>query len=535
MKGRLYLLSLSVLSALLLSASWYWHLTVCVFFALVPLLVVEDRISTGAANLPKPRLSLLRYAYICFLLWNVLVTWWVVYASTGGALMAFLANSLLMSLVFLSFSVIKNRLNKPWGTWLLIPLWIGWEHAHTLWDLTWTWLSLGNVFAFKTSWVQWYEYTGTSGGSLWILASNILVFQAIKKQAVPGVLSRPILRIAAVILLPILLSYLFLIRASSSEKDGSQSSPLNVLVVQPNIDPYNSKFSLDYQSQFFKVLDLIRGKIGDHTDYLVLPETFITDDLNENVLGREEAVQWFRDSLIRRFPRLKIVTGANTYRYYHSPGERTATARPEARSGRYYDMYNSAVYIDRDTVAVYHKSKLVPGVERMPFPALLKPLESMAIDMGGTVGSLGIQEQRDVFRSTDGTAVAPVICYESVYADYVTGYIRLGAGLIFIITNDGWWEDTPGYIQHLNYARLRAIENRRAIARSANTGISCFIDPYGRISDATGWWEEAVIEQTLSPRRDLTFFSRFGDLTAYLSLASAILLILWCLFLRFKR
>lgn len=535
MRSKIQLLGLSLLSALLLSISWYWHLSICIFFAFVPILFVEDRIASS--DTLKPRLKLFGYAYLCFFTWNILVTWWVVYASAGGASLAFIANSFLMSAVFVLFSGIKKLLNKSWGIWLLIPLWIAWEHGHTLWDLTWTWLTVGNVFAFNTSWIQWYEYTGTSGGTLWVLATNIFIFQVLKNNSNLRIFSKPIFKIACFIILPILLSYVILVLYTLKQANvtGRQETK-QVVVVQPNIDPYNAKFSMDYQSQFLKVMGLIRGKITEETDFLVLPETFITDDINESDLAVSEAVYWFRDSLIRRFPKLKIVTGGNTYVYYEDEKSNTATSRKDSRSGKNYDVFNSAVYIDQNKIEVYHKSKLVPGVEQMPFPALLKPLEGLAINMGGTMGSLGKQDKRSVFNNTVAhTSIAPVVCYESVYADYVTGYIRNGANFIFIITNDGWWQDTPGYIQHLNYARLRAIENRRQIARSANTGISCFIDEFGTVSEATKWWEEAVIEKNMRPINELTFFSRFGDLISYGSVFASILLILWSLFLRFKK
>ena len=477
------------------------------------------------------------YAYLCFFTWNILVTWWVVFASIGGASLAFLANSFLMSAVFVLFSAIKKRIHKSWGVWLLVPLWIGWEHAHTLWDLTWTWLTIGNVFAFNTNWIQWYEYTGTSGGTLWVLTTNILVFQVIKKQNNLKIFSKPVLKIAAIIALPILLSFTILVMYTLKQADSvTKKMTEDVIIVQPNIDPYNAKFSMDYQSQFLKALTLISGKITGETNYLVLPETFITDDLNEESIAQREPIQWFKDSLLKKFPNLKIITGGNTYVFYEDEKQKTATSRKDERSGKYYDVFNSAIYLDKNRVDVYHKSKLVPGVERMPFPALLKPLESLAINMGGTMGSLGMQDQRTVFSDSAGTLkIAPVVCYESVYADYVTGYIRNGANFIFIITNDGWWEDTPGYIQHLNYAKLRAIENRRQIARCANTGISCFINEFGTISEASNWWEEAVIEKKMLPNNELTFFSRFGDLISYTALTLSILLILWFLFLLFKK
>src|SRR5207247_2436074 len=111
-----------------------------------------------------------------------------------------------------------------------------------------------------------------------------------------------------------------------------------------------------------------------------------------------------------------------------------------------------------------------------------------SIDLGGTSGSLGMQKERTVFKTQStinnpqsAIFIAPAICYESIYGDFLSAYIRNGAEFIAVITNDGWWGDTPGYIQHENYARLAAIEFRRDIARSANTGISCFINQKGDI------------------------------------------------------
>ena len=133
----------------------------------------------------------------------------------------------------------------------------------------------------------------------------------------------------------------------------------------------------------------------------------------------------------------------------------------------------------------------------MPFPAIFGLLDDFAIDLGGTAGSLGMQAHPSVFRSGKITA-APVVCYESVYGDYVREYINQGANIICIMTNDGWWEDTPGYRQHCQYARLRAIEERRSIARSANTGISCFIDQRGEIHQATKSFEDQDAHQIQS-------------------------------------
>ncbi len=527
-KPNLFLLSL--LSAVLLTLSWYWHLSVLIFFAFVPLLFIEHYLFSNPQT-KKPKLKLTGYCYIVFLLWNIGTTWWIQYASLGGAIAAFITNGILMTTTFVFFSSLKNQLKKWWGVWLLIPVWIAFEHIHTLWDMTWTWITIGNVFAFNHNWVQWYEFTGTSGGTLWALATNILIFEILKNNSFQKNITKPTFKIASIILLPILISYLILAVRKNSD---AKSEGYECVIAQPNIDPYNDKFNSDYQSQFLKTMYLLRGKINASTSYLVLPETFITDDLNEDKLEETEAIQWFKDSLLKKYPNLKIIAGCNSYKFYKTKSEISATARKDDESNSYYDVYNSAIQISSKNIQVYHKSKLVPGVERMPFPALLKPLESLAINLGGTFGSLGIEDERSIFDDNTGLKIAPVICYESVYADYVTEYIRKGANVIFIITNDGWWQDTPGYIQHLNYARLRAIENRCEIVRCANTGTSCFIDEYGNTTQETNWWETAVIQQKIYAKNTTTFFSRNGDLISYASLFIAALLFLCRIVLTFK-
>lgn len=105
------------------------------------------------------------------------------------------------------------------------------------------------------------------------------------------------------------------------------------------------------------------------------------------------------------------------------------------------------------------------------------------------------------------------VCYESVYGEYYTDYIRKGAKAMTIITNDAWWGDTPGYHQHLNYASLRAIETRRAIARCANTGISAIITPYGTAIHQTPWAEEATIKAQIPLSDEITFYVKYGDIT----------------------
>ena len=175
----------------------------------------------------------------------------------------------------------------------------------------------------------------------------------------------------------------------------------------------------------------------------------------------------------------------------------------------------------------------------MPYHAVFGFLDKFAIDLGGMSGSLGKQDERSVFtspltplqreRGTRQLAVAPVICYESIYGEFLSGYIKNGAQLIFIMTNDGWWGDTPGYRQHLSYASLAAIETRRSIARSANTGISCFINQRGDISQQTNWWTPCAIKGTINSNSEMTFYVKHGDYIGRIAAYVAAFL-LFCIF-----
>jgi apolipoprotein N-acyltransferase len=135
--------------------------------------------------------------------------------------------------------------------------------------------------------------------------------------------------------------------------------------------------------------------------------------------------------------------------------------------------------------------------------------------------------------AAEKAVIAPVICFESVFGDYVTGYIKKGAEVIFVITNDGWWKNSRGYKQHLLFSQLRAVETRRSIARSANTGTSCFINQRGDVLQATNWWQQATIAGTINKNQALTFYVEHGDFIARTSVFISVLMVLLVLVRRF--
>mgnify|MGYP006197650943 FL=1 len=193
----------------------------------------------------------------------------------------------------------------------------------------------------------------------------------------------------------------------------------------------------------------------------------------------------------------------------------------------FIEYYNTSLLIDdKNELSFIHKSLLVPGVEIMPFSQYLPFLEQLSIENGGTSGSLGVEKEPQILNG-HGLTFAPLICYESVSGGILAEQCRKGAEVVFVITNDGWWGDTPGYKQHMSFSRLRAIESRRSVVRSANTGISCVINQRGDVIHQTKWWKKDAFNAVVNKNNELTFYATYGDVMGRsFSFVSVLLLLL---------
>jgi len=522
---KLKLAGLSILSGLLMGISWpaTGNLAPLFFIALIPLLYVEYTISQNLDQYKSRHVFF--SAYTAFFTFNVFTLWWIWFASAGGMAMVATIYTFFMAVTFYWFHTAKKRLGTKRGYISLIVLWVGFEWLHSNWEFSHPWNTLGNTFANYPELVQWFEFTGVMGGTLWIFVVNILLFKLFKNlfllKESPKTNIKLISIVAAIIIIPSIYS---LITYSNYVE---AKNPVEVVVVQPNIDPYQKFGKITEAEQVNTIISLAKQKITSNTQYVVAPETAIPRGSEESEFETNYGIIEIR-KLIKTFPSVKFLTGISSQiEYGIQKSKPTPTARSYGNPKRWYDAFNTAILIDRSTtIQTYHKSKLVLGAEKMPYPKLLAPLENFAVDLGGTFGSLGAENEAKVFKN-DSLSIAPVICYESVFSGYCSSYIKKGANLIFIITNDGWWKDTPGYQQHLAFARLRAIENRRSIARSANTGTSCFINQRGDITQATQWWEEDVIISTINSNNKMTFYAENGDWLGRVFAALSVLLLLW--------
>lgn len=530
-KENMLIWGLVVLFALMMSAPFIIpHTGILALFGLVPLLCME-RI---ASHLGRKRIWI--YHYSAFVLWNTITTFWVCNATVGGGIFAILANSLQMSVIFGLFRVSKKKFSGSLPYIFLATAWIAWERFYFDAEISWPWLVLGNSFA-RTTWaIQWYEITGALGGSLWIWACNLGLFGLLASLSDGSFFcwnrkaqAASLTGYAAILVIPFIASGCIGKEYRDSIDEGEK---LPVVIVQPNIDPYH-KFQALTQDEQNAILEgqiasTLKDRKADSTAgplLIVAPETF-TNDIICGDYARSRTWRRFT-TFLKDYPSANMLFGASSYDYFESSVKPSHTAR-QLRDGRWVESHNSALMIDGTSrTEIFHKSKLVVAVEMTPYPAIFCKIDDL---LGGVMGRYIGQDEISLLNieGIDGQTV-PIgcaVCYESVYGEYYTDYIRKGARAMAIITNDAWWGDTPGYRQHLSYASLRAIETRRAIARCANTGISAIISPSGKITQPTPWWEPAVIKGELPLRSDITFYVAHGDITGRLCTFIFILLLM---------
>lgn len=468
------------------------NLSVLALVAFVPLFFAERQFKNIWGY------SLVLYAN--FLVWNVLVTWWIKNASFEGAIGAILCNSALMCLPWLLYRITKSISKTSLAEYSIIFFWLAFEYLHLDWELSWSWLNLGNVFSNSTFLIQWYEYTGVLGGSLWILIVNFLIYKLLADYTFN---KKPVLILSAVVLVPVLVSVILM---QTNKGLLTVTKKENVIIVQPNEDPYTEKFQKSESALIHELLSLTEANIDENTALVIWPETAIPANLWEDKIASNVIYQPIFE-FAEKYPHLMLVTGINSAKVWS--GEKKGFS-VRSNNGMEFEVFNTAMKIEAGSPSeFYHKNKLVPGVESLP--SWLGFMSSVFNDLGGISGTLGRSEEPVVFHSKKGYNVAPIICYESIYGEYVGEFVKKGANLIAVITNDGWWGDTPGYKQHLSYSRLRAIESRKWLIRSANTGISAVIDPLGNVIESRGWNEQAVIKHSVQLNEESTIYTKFGD------------------------
>ena len=529
----LYRFGLALLSGILLWLSWPPHgMAFLSFFAFVPLLMVSQSLAEEEAGLPF--LKGMGYSYLTFIVWNILTTWWVKNSTLEGCIAMVVLNSLFMSLVFGGWQRFRKLRLPFWVDALCFTsFWCAWEFLHLNWDLTWPWLNLGNIFSSCTEFVQWYEITGAFGGTIWILVANFLTVALLQSLRQAG--NRRIIAGSMLVAWIILPAGVSLIRFYSYPMPAEQDRrSIEAVVVQQNTDPWEEEYAMSNKEHAARILEVACPLITDKTDVVVCPESALANTMKYDIFLKGAArnseiyggMDLF-DTTILTHPELSFIFGTSTVLYYDHKATETAHPAPGI-GGLYYDYCNtSACYNRFGVTGTYFKSKLVPGVEKMPYPKVFGFLEEMAIDLGGTSGSLGADSEQRAFLLPDcQVRIGVPVCYESAYGEHFGKFVRNGAEVMAVITNDAWWGETPGHTQHFLLSKLRAVETRRSIMRAANTGTSAFIDERGTAHQTTQYGVRTAIRQNVFLNDKLTFYTRHGDYLArfFTFIAGAMLL-----------
>ena len=510
LQNRLLRWALAVLSGLLLvvafpeTGSCFW----ISFIAWVPLLLLEHYACVNSKSI-----GLFFQAYFTFLIYNIGTTWWIYYASEPGAYMAFFANSLLMAIAFLCYHRLKRKIGFHWMIPLFLTTWLSFEFLHFHWELSWPWLTIGNTFANTPSIVQWYSITGVLGGSVWVLIVNSyltkqLILNNIAKIKIQ---KKQLITLSVLVFFPMMLSLLLYITKNTS------GNSFEVAVIQPNIDPYNAKFTTSNEEQLESIFQQVDDVVSPKTQLVIAPETALypNSKLDEDRLLQEIFYHQIMERKAK-WNNASLLIGASTYRLFDSKQTSACKFIPELNS--FVEDYNTSILFGEiRQPEIVHKSKLVLGVEKIPFINTIPFLENLALEMEGGSGTLGIESGPKVME-TRNVKFSPVVCYESIYGGFMAAQAKQGSQFIAIITNDGWWRNTPGYKQHFAFARLRAIENNKYVVRSANTGKSGIINNRGDVLIETGWWKKTAFNAVIQLNQTRTIYSYLGDILGYFAL-----------------
>lgn len=443
------------------------------------------------------------YTFPGFLIWNIITSYWLTFATFGGGVAAILANSVIMTIPLgLMRHVRRSGLNTYLVALLCAAVWVSYEFLHFRWDLAWPWLVAGNAFANAPQIVQYISLTGVMGISFWVVFSASLLTSI-------GPNRNQLWFAVAIISAPALGSLLYY--ATATHKPDAWTE---IVVVQPNYDSYLPDAGYSDTSVALEELIALTDSVRTpKTTAIFWPENAIMQNIHQG------SNRYPVDRLIRaaRAWNAPVISGATWYEYYTDvPPPRVSR---DTGIGSRFNIFNSAIGFYPDgTIRNYNKGKLVPIVERFPFIEVLGLLPDSWYDWGRLSG---YGRGGEIVNFEVGETLAPaMICYDSVFPDWVRRAVKDGAGFIAVVTNDGWWGNTSGHTQHYDFARLRAVETRRAVVRSANNGISGMIYPSGDVHSRTTYWTRTALNINVPVYSKQTFYVRFGDWIGALSLLS---------------
>jgi apolipoprotein N-acyltransferase len=421
--------------------------------------------------------------------------------STGLATLAAALLIAYLSLFPAAFALIQARLYASMGarSLLFAPFsWVATEMGRTYVLDGFPWELLGYSQATVLPVAQLASVLGVYGlSALIVMVSAAAVFVALDR-------TNRRWRVAALVAAVVLGTGLWgalRIRGSALTRSGS---PIRVAVLQGNIlqdDKWDPKMRGPILDRY---INMTREAIGRNAQFVLWPESATPEPYEQDVAGGAAIRRLVRES------KITLLIGSDQI----EPIQPVPLQKPPPPH-----WYNAAYLIQPDTStgAVYRKIHLVPFGEYVPFGRLLSFVGPLVAAVGDfapfTPGSEAL------VLPVAGHKASTAICYEVIYSSLIRAFVTHGSELLTTITNDAWYGWSSAAYQHWEQASLRAVEEGRYLARAANTGISGFVDPYGRVLQRSNMFQSAVMAEDLRFIAARTVYSRIGDLVGWLSVA----------------
>ncbi len=481
-------------------------------------------------------------AYLVMLIFNEITLYWIsgwhsadTFLKIGGVATVFLHSLFMLIPLLITYGV--SRIKKELALGLFPLIWVGYEYFDNLWQFAFPWLELGNSETYNLNRIQIIEYTGVHGLTFLICVISVILYFVLsniytRKWKISS--PKSIAAYSVLLTLVILPNFYSSYRLNSVDNTKyfnllDSTKVVNTSIVQTNTDPFK-KWGGEHNEILNTYIDGLHDGLKFNPDMLVLHETappfYFLEDIN---LLKSKRFFDLVDSTGKY-----LLMGIPHKHYYSESETIPSDYRITDGSKRKFDVFNSAILIEphkyHKDFTIHNKVKLVPFSERIPYQEKV-PFAKKWLTWGVGISGWQMGNEINLFTLKDSvkkieTKFATLICFESVFSEFVTEFTKEGAEYFVIVTNDGWWGNTSGPVQHNQYAVLRAIENRKWIARCAQTGVSCFIDPLGNMYDEIPYWQTGVANRNIVANTEKTFYVKNGDIIGLFGFYTALISII---------
>lgn len=482
------------------------------FAALVPYFVILNR-REGLAEIN-------RITYFTFWVFSIISLYWVgswtkeadpFLMISGVALLFF--NPILFLIPSTIFYLVKKRFGKSAAFYFFPFFWVNYEYLYSVTEFRFPWLTLGSGLTKFQTYIQSADIIGVYGLSLLVLYFNLLLFLQFKEYTAGKRINK---KLAAFLILILILPLLY--GSIKLQKRYDSGKALNVGLIQPNLNPWAKWDAGNLNEQLDLYLNLSEKAINEKAELIVWPESALPVYLLSGSYSKQvNRIHDFVDS-----NNIFLLTGMPDVRFYDSTNA-PWDAKKSSVNRYYYTTYNSVLAFTPKNKEVqrYGKIKLVPFGEKVPYVNYI-PFIGDLIKWNVGISSWNTGQDTIVFNlinaeKQDTIKTAALICIESIYPDFTAQFVQRGAEFLTVVTNDSWYGNSSGPYQHKDISVLRAVENRRYVIRTANGGISCIIDPNGKILYSTNMFERAYLTGTIYLNDELTFYSKYPLIVPFIS------------------